>query len=412
MRILILTALYPPLGYSGHDERCRQTVRALARRGHQVQVLTSDHRLPPMGVEGDKGVFRELRLFDGSTENSVLGQSYAATYSHERYNAESLDYRIKRFKPDVVYVWNMRGVSKTLLFRMQRRGVRVVYDLHSDWIFPDKFFSDPWYRWWKANPSLRSKLYRFVSRIVGRAGRVMGMLPIDDPQHLEIKNGYVVSECLKGELEKLEIPSAEKLPVLYPAIDTSKLRRKRNYEHRKHFVWAGSLKEGRAPDLAVGAIGLLKERGVDVQLDLFGMGQPSERKAMRERIFQAGLDDRIHMKGIRPGEMTQHYADYDALLYTSRDAEPFSITVIEAMLSGLPCIVSRVGGNQEILEDGVDSILFEPDDLEALVGSITRFVNLGDAGQSLAAQCIERLQDRHCVNSFCESLEAILAPSS
>lgn len=412
MRILILTALYPPLGYSGHDDRCRQTVRALARRGHHMQVLTSDHRLPPMGVEGDKGVFRELRLTPEGAENTVLWHSYAATYWHERFNAESLDYRIRRFKPEVVYVWNMRGVSKTLLFRMHRKNVRVVYDLHTDWMMPEQFHTDPWYRWWKLNPSFRSKLYRLLSRMVGRASRVMGMLPIDEPKYLNIKNAYAVSNWLKEELNDVDMPAADDLPVIYPAVDVNKLLIKEDYEPRKHFAWAGRLSYIKAPHLAVDAVGLLKERGVDIKLDLFGMGQPSERKAMREYIVLAGLSDRIAMQGIRPGEMSQHYHNYDALLFTSRTAEPFSMTVLEAMLSGLPCLVSKVGGNQEILEDGVDALLFEPDSAEALADAIIRFNNLSDCGRSLAMHNIEELQERHSVDNFCQSIEALLSPSS
>lgn len=412
VKILFLTAVYPPLGYSGHDERCRQTLSAMARRGHHLQVLTSDQRLPPMGVEGEKGVFREMRLLAAGVENSIIGESYAATYSHERFNAESLDYRIRRFQPDVVYVWNMRSLSKTLLFRLQRKNIRVVYDLHADWIMPEQFYADPWYRWWKVNPSVRSKIYRLMSRVVGRASRVMGMLPIDEPYKLKIENSYVVSNSLKEALVDSGLDAAKDLPVIYPAIDINKLTQKVDYPQRNHFAWAGRLKGSKAPDLAVEAVGLLKERGVDVKLDLFGMGQPSERKAMRERINSAGLADRIAMQGIRPGEMAQHYANYDALLFTSRSVEPFSMTVLEAMLSGLPCIVSKVGGNQEILEDGVDALLYEPDDVEALIDAIKRFMDLSDNGQSLATHDIEELQQRHDVGKFCEKVEAHLSPPS
>jgi glycosyltransferase involved in cell wall biosynthesis len=295
---------------------------------------------------------------------------------------------------------------------MHRKNIRVVYDLNSDWMMPDKFYNDPWYRWWKVNPSFRSKLYRLTNRLIGRASRVMGMLPIDEPKYLKIENSYVVSNWLKEELKRADIPGADNLPILYPAIETNKLLKKEDYTKRNHFVWAGRLKDSKGPDLAVDAVGLLKVRGVDVKLDLFGMGEPIERKTIRERIDRAGLSDRITMQGIRPGEMAHHYANYDGLLFTSRGAEPFSMTVLEAMLSGLPCLVSKVGGNQEILEDGVDALLFEPDNVEALVDAIMRLNRLDDCGQGLATRNIEELQKKHNVDNFCERVEAILSPSS
>lgn len=412
MKILVITAVYPPLGYNGHDDRCRQTVNAMVRRGHQLQVLTSDHRLPPMGVQGEKGVFRECRRFFAERAgDGVMGVSYASIHLHERHNVESLDYRIRRFKPEVVYVWNMHSLSKTLLFYLQRNNIRVVYDLHADWIMPDQFYTDPWYSWWKVNPSIRSKIYRIMSLVVGSAGRVLGRLPVDEPHNLMIENSYVVSSSFKETLVNGGLVAAKDLPVIYPALDINKLSMKRDYPQSNHFVWAGRLTEGKAPDLAVEAIGLLKKRGVDVKLDLFGVGHPSERKAMRERIESAGLNDQITMRGIRPGEMAKHYANYDALLFTSRSAEPFAMTVLEAMLSRLPCIVSKFGGNQEILEDGVNALLYESNNVEALVEAIKRFMDLSDHGRALATHNIEELQERHTLDKFCENIESHLSPA-
>jgi hypothetical protein len=147
-----------------------------------------------MGVVGEKGVFREMRLYPDLMEESILGHSYRATYAHERYNAESLEYRLRRFKPEAVYVWNMRGLSKSLLFRLQNKGIRVVYDLHSDWLLRESFSREPWHRWWLDNPSVSSKIYRVLIRSIGRARRVMGMLPIGEAKALNLKNSYVVSD--------------------------------------------------------------------------------------------------------------------------------------------------------------------------------------------------------------------------
>ena len=409
MRILILTSVYPPLGYSGHDERCRQTARALSSLGHNLQVLTSDHRLPPMGVLGEKGVYRELRLYQDLMEDSILGRSYQATYAHERFNAESLEYRLRRFKPDVVYVWNMRGLSKSLLFRLQDKGVRMVYDLHSDWLLSESFNRDPWYRWWFDNPSVSSKIYRMLIHGLGRARRTMGMLPISEGSELSLEGSYIASEWLRRRLVDGGIPQAEGLPVIYPAVDDRSLSPKTVFDKRHHFIWAGRLNEAKGADIAVSAVGILKDRGIEVSLDLFGMGEPSERKAKRERIEQMGLMEQVTMQGIRPGELSEHYQNYDALLYTNRNGEPFSMTVMEAMHSKLPCIVANVGGNSEILEEDRDALLFEAGNAEALADTMVRFMQFDDAGRALAENSIEELQAERTIDNFCQQIEALLA---
>ncbi|MGZ0706888.1 glycosyltransferase family 4 protein [Coraliomargarita sp. W4R53] len=372
-------------------------------------MLTSDHRLPPMGVPGEKGVFRELRLYPEPLGDSLLGRSYAATYAHERFNAESLGYRLRRFKPDVIYVWNMRGLSKSLLFRLQDKGKRMVYDIHMDWLLPESFNCDPWSRWWLDNPSKRSKLYRGFIRGVGKARRVLGMMPIGDAHQLRLKGSYVASQWLRELLVQGGLPQVASLPVIYPAIDPRIINTKVNFTTRRHFIWAGRLAEAKGADIAVDAVGVLKARGIEVSLDLFAMGEPSERKAKRERIEAAGLIDQVTMRGIRPGELSKHYGNYDALLYTSRQGEPFSMTVLEAMLSKLPCLVASVGGNQEVLQHQENALLFEADSPEALADAMVEFLGRQDSGRELAESSIERLQAEQTIDTFCQQIIPLLS---
>ena len=410
MRILFLTSVFPPLGYSGHDERCRQIVSALAQRGHNIQLLTSDYRLPPMGVKGERGVYRELKLYPTPlVDGAGLGDSFAATYGHERYNAGLLNERLRRFQPDVVYVWNMQGLSKSLLFQLQAMGLPVFYDLHSDWLLPENFNGDPWYRWWFNNSSLRSKLYQGGNRFLGRARGILRVLPIKKSSELNLKGSYVVSEWLKATLAESGLKDVTRLPVIYPGVNVNKFLPKNDFKLKKRFLWAGRLKESKGPDLAVDAIGILKDRGIDVKLDLFGMGDPSERKAKRARIESHGLIDRIRMRGIRPGEMAKHYARYDAILCTNRKGEPFSMTVLEAMLSKLPVIAANVGGHAEILEDRRNALFFEPGSATALADAMVEFMRLSDGGQAMVSNNFEHLQRRHSTLEVCSEIEPLLA---
>jgi glycosyltransferase involved in cell wall biosynthesis len=49
-----------------------------------------------------------------------------------------------------------------------------------------------------------------------------------------------------------------------------------------------------------------------------------------------------------------------------------SNTLLEAMAAGLPVVASRVGGNGEIVRDGVDGLLFPSGDVEALRAALVR----------------------------------------
>lgn len=397
MNILVLTSVYPPLGYSGHDERCRQTVNGLARRGHRFQVLTSDHRLPPVGGLKEKGIYRQLCLYEDSYQEDQLGVAYAVTHAHESYNGQCLEARVRSFKPDVVLIWNMRGLSKSLLFRLQNRGIPLVFDLHADWIAPEYFENDPWFRWWFNNPSFKSAAYQKFLRWFGLRRGQAGLLPIQHADGLDLSHSYLCSESLRETLLSGGIEGVRGLPVIYPFADESLLSHKVNYRKRMHFMWAGRVSQSKAPDLAIEAVRLLRERGIEVRLDIFGLGEQAERKALREEIQKMGLGDLIQMKGIRPGELRVHFANYDALLFTSRNDDPFPMTVLEAMLSRLPCILSRTGGIPEMVGDSGHVVLFERDDVNALVSAIQHFWSIERDWPQMAEGCIQSLR---AVGSF------------
>jgi glycosyltransferase involved in cell wall biosynthesis len=380
----------------------------MARSGHRVQVLTSGHRLPPIGQLEERGVFREFCLYEDSKHANKLGNCYHSTLGHEDFNREVLADRLAHFKPDIVWVWNMRGLSKSLLFYLQASGIRVVYDLHANWLKPQSFEEDPWYRWWHTDRRLRSRIRRKWHGL-GRARRARRGLPdMGHPAELDIGQGYLCSEALQRDLVGSGITQAASLPVIYPFSDESKIIPKTSYNPGgRCLMWAGRINWSRGPDLALRAVALLKERGVDTTLDLLVMGSPSERKVLRGEIEAMGLHDEVRIRGIRPGEQYQYYQKYDALLYTSRGNDPFPITVQEAILSKLPCVFAKTGGIPEIfdgLETGID---FEAGDAAALAGAIERLFQLEDGGKAIAEAKIASLRRAGTFESLKEHVEKV-----
>ena len=364
-----------------------------------------------MGFPGQKGVYRHLQLHDSEGIECRLGVSYAATYEQELIQARMLYNRLDHFQPDVVYVWNMQGVSKSLLFNLQNQDTPIAYDLHSNWLSPHLFELDPWFTWWQRNQSLRSKCYQFYLKLSGLARRRLRYFPVGTVTDLDISNGYVCSESLRADLVAAGVAQAATLPVIYPALNTEALLSKISYHPARKFMWAGRLNASKAPGIALRAVEILKGRGIYVSLDFYGMGMPSERKAMRNLIDRAGLSDSVRMLMIRPGELVSKYPEYDALLFTSCCNDPFPITPLEAMLSGLPSILARDGGIEEIAKDGEIALLYDAGDAEALADAMVRMMNIEDGGSAMAKKCMERLQVQHSLDTVVPQIEAFLSAS-
>jgi glycosyltransferase involved in cell wall biosynthesis len=68
----------------------------------------------------------------------------------------------------------------------------------------------------------------------------------------------------------------------------------------------------------------------------------------------------------------------DIVVHASSRAEPFGLTIVEAMASGKPTIVSRAGGAAEVFIEGENALGFEPGDDDDLARCIRRLA--GDAG--------------------------------
>ena len=76
------------------------------------------------------------------------------------------------------------------------------------------------------------------------------------------------------------------------------------------------------------------------------------------------------------------YKTCDVFVLPSVAAESFGITLIEAMAAGRPVVASSIGGVPEIVEPGVNGVLFEPWDSRGLSEAVNEL--LGDPG--LAAE--------------------------
>lgn len=406
MKVLILTSYYPPLGVSGHDARCQQVAEALSLRGHSLQVLTSNHRVPPGGVDSDRGVFRELALSADLPAQEMQALSYDDVRALELKNAAALDYRITRFNPDVVLVWSCKQLSKSLLMRMENQGIDVCYDLHDVWLTRSEYESDLWQWWWKKKKGFGTMMQKLRLTLTGAKHRVLRKLPIVSANELDFSKSWVCSRALQQTLLNDGLTEIAPRPVFYPALTRASEVVKTNYKRENCFMWAGRLSEGKAPDLALDAMATLKELGVRCRLDIFGMGEPIQRKEIRERINSMGLADSVKIVAIRPGELTVHYANYDAYISTSRCDDPFPMTPLEAMMSGLPCILSEDGGVPEIVEDGETAFVYKRDDQEALMYAIQRFMGLKDAGEGLAAKCLLELKKCYSMDKYIDDVES------
>jgi len=128
----------------------------------------------------------------------------------------------------------------------------------------------------------------------------------------------------------------------------------------------GELHQNKGIDIALEAIENLFKGGHGVTYVVIGEGD--ERHSLEEQIRNTGLERSVHLVGFKPNASTL-LAAFDLFLLPDRKAG-FPYVLLEAGSTGLPVIASAVGGIPEIITDGVNGILTEPEDPRALTERI------------------------------------------
>jgi sugar transferase (PEP-CTERM/EpsH1 system associated) len=98
-------------------------------------------------------------------------------------------------------------------------------------------------------------------------------------------------------------------------------------------------------------------------------GDGSDGPMLRALARELRIEDRVRFLGFRD-DVPEILAALDVFALTSL-TEGMSNSLLEAMGSGLPCVATRVGGNEEIVVEGMTGLLVPPKDAESLSAALS-----------------------------------------
>ena len=122
------------------------------------------------------------------------------------------------------------------------------------------------------------------------------------------------------------------------------------------------------------AVHRLRSEGHDVIYQIAGEGP--HRKSIEEKVQECDLKTSIEMLGsLGESEVLALLQNADAFVLASEGlGEAAPVSVMEAMSTGLPVIVSKIGGTTDMIEDGIDGILIDQGDLTGITNALRRLI--------------------------------------
>lgn len=158
-------------------------------------------------------------------------------------------------------------------------------------------------------------------------------------------------------------------------------------------------------------LGALSERRIDWRLLLVGEGPERSRleefvsahPQWSERVIFLGSSNRV------PDLLNA----MDVYVLPSI-AEGISNSLLEAMATGLPVVVTITGGNPEVVVDGESGLLFPVGSGEQLAGHLLRLEGRRELRLQLGQRAVQRIHERFSIDSMAQKYEQLyesLAPS-
>lgn len=348
IRILSVLTYYRP-HWTGLTVHAVRLAEGLARRGHEVTVLTTRHE-PSLSREEVVDGVRVVRLrpLAGFNRGMIV---------------PGLPFALARLLGETDVVQMHTPLPEALLVAGLARafGIPVLMTHHGDVVMP---------------PSLREKAIEAAAFVVlsGAARLASAVTTYSDDYAAS-------SRLLVGVREKVRAIAP---PVTLPEPDreaSTRWRAELGLTGKSIVGFAGRFVSEKGFDVLLRALPLLRTRVPDVHLVFAG-----EANVHYERFFEqcrplvTAAGDRLVLLGLLrdPQRIADFHAMCDVFALPSR-SEMMALVQVEAMLAGTPVVATDIPGARVVVRDTGYGLLCEPESPESLAGALAEALLRRDA---------------------------------
>ncbi len=370
MKILMLTWEYPPRIVGGIARVVHDLSKRLIKDGHEVTVITYKDGENVPEYENDKGV---------------------NVYRVDNYMIHPNNFI------DWIMQLNFNMISKAIEIINKEGGFDVIHA--HDWLVT------------YAAKSLKNAYdIPIVATIhATEAGRNSGIHDdtqryINDTEWLltyEATEVIVNSNFMKNDLQRLFGLPYDKINVIPNGINLTNFtgidrdydfRRQYAMDNEKIILYVGRLVYEKGVQHLIAAMPKVLSNYNDAKLIIAGRGGMIDE--LKAEAASLGLTDKIYFTGYLDSKKVQKmYKCADIAVFPST-YEPFGIVALEAMLAGVPTVVSDVGGLNEIVNHGVDGMKAYAGNPNSIADSITALLYDHQLATNVAKKAKQKVKEQ------------------
>jgi glycosyltransferase involved in cell wall biosynthesis len=350
--------------WSGGTVQLWNLCRSLVGRGHQAGLVC-----PP-----------EAEVLKHAEGSGVPVWKVVMRQDYDLPAARAVARAIREFKPDIVHAHHPRAHALCLLAGIFARIPRLIVSRRVSFRFkPWNPFSHLKYK------NARISAYTAVSTDIARGLVEQGVAP--EKVHV-IHSGVDVKKFGPRPPEE-SLRAQWGVPSDVPLIG-----------NLNHFSWwKGQMVFLEAARLLLDEIGVLNAH-------FLLAGKDTDGPEAREKVKALGLESRVTLAGFRT-DMPEVISLLSQTVLSSLAGEGFSGVLREAMSMGIPVVATDVGGNKELVEDGVTGLLVPAGDAKALARAMKRLLADPGLAKSCSIEAQRRVRDNYSIEAMVEKTVAL-----
>lgn len=379
----------PPVQGGAVEHWVDEASRRLVKPGRKLAIVSR-----PAGIAGCDGIqylgipWTPIERFFHRIKDKVTWKN-PLRYLAKIQNVYSYGLRVAGTVRDfdVVYLHNEPNI---LLFLHKRPGQKIVLHMHND--------------------HLTMKLFRpFYRHALAKVDRVI-----------------CVSDYIRRQAVVVFPEYADRFTVVFNATDpevfkpygdeaTQALQGIVQVEPGKQYLlYVGRLTPVKGVHILVEAFREIHRRMPDVRLIITGssfFGGAAKTAYEQELVKLAEpVSDAIVFTGYLPHDKLKYlYAMVDMIALPSVWQDPCPLVVLEAMASGTCLVSSAVGGIPEVVENGINGVLVEAGNVDALVQAVCHTLSRPDGMRLIETAAREKIVTRYAWNRLVQQIEEHLA---